>query len=937
MTNLYKFNRTIRHCIILGSFLIIAACGQNKTEQQMLLDAKSYLAKGDSAAASIELRNTLQKNNKNGEAHYLLGNIHLTLGNLGIAEKEFNRATQTGWNQQQTQIALARTLIATQKFQKLLDDIPLQEAWSADTKANITALRALAAAGLNKTALAKTMLEDARNYKKDALEVFKTTTLLQLAGLQDGDASQTLELALASYPQNTKILLLLASSNMQKKEYAIAVDNYRKVLSIEPPNLITTSVHEARIGLARLQIMEKNLDEANATLAPLLKANEKNPEANHLSGLISFSRKDYNRAEGYIRNLLTVLPGHNPSQLLMGKIKYALKEFEQASHHFTLYLKAVPDDLSARMLLTQTYIDMTQAERALSALQPVLAHDPDNTFALALQSQIAFLKNDTNKGIKTLEKAIKTSPENLILQKQLIKAYITSGQTEKALQKLKIFRTLNDNSQENQKLTISAYLEAGNIDQAIKIAAQMLDTDPENPATLALNGSLHTANNNLTLARKYFNQAREQQRDLSSAIIGLAHLEEREGNIDQAITLYQSLIESDQAGTIPMLALGELAGKQNRTSDMLSWLEKARTAAPTDLKSRITLTNYYLQQSQSNKAETYIKEALKISPENIKVMTVYSRVLIAQKRYNDALLPLKKLVERYPDATTPHLLLGEVFSQLGRIKEARKHLKTVLKTQPDNIFATVFMAETEFKAGDYNNSILYAKNLQRMQPELLTGYLLEGNIWLARKNQTKAYTAYDLAWSRQQTADLAKKLFVTSRSPGTFEKAIKPLLSWLKQHPEDNETRLFLATVYQSEQHSNKAIQEYESILKQNPDVSAALNNLAWLYSLNNNPKALDMAERAYRLTPENPGIQDTYGWILTQQAQPEKGLRLIEQAMQTLPDNLDVRFHLASALIKSGKKIQGRQVLKEILNQGKIFESREQAQLLLKTSDSAE
>ena len=112
---------------------------------------------------------------------------------------------------------------------------------------------------------------------------------------------------------------------------------------------------------------------------------------------------------------------------------------------------------------------------------------------------------------------------------------------------------------------------------------------------------------------------------------------------------------------------------------MLSWLEKARASTPADLKSRLILANYYLHQSQPNKAETYIKEALKISPENIEVMTIYGRILIAQKRYNEALPTLKNLVKKHPDSSIPHLLLGEAFSQLGMVKKARHHLQTSTK------------------------------------------------------------------------------------------------------------------------------------------------------------------------------------------------------------------------------------------------------------------
>ena len=931
MSNLKKFRRTVRYFFLLSSFFAIAGCSQGKSEQQMLLDAKSYLNNGDPAAASIELRNTLQKNNENAEAHYLLGNIHLTLGNVAIAEKKFHRAAQTGWDQKQTYLALAHTYVVAKKFQELLD-IPFQKTWSADTKADITALRALAAAGLNQAELAKTTLNKASSYKKDAIEVFKTTAIFQLSELHDGDALETLELALVSYPKNSRILLLLAASHVHNKEHPAAAKIYKEILSIEPANLVTTSVHEARIGLARLQVAEKKLSQASATLAPLLRSNEKNPEANYLSALISFNKKDFKRAESYTQNLLSILPNHLPSQLLMGRIKYALKELEQASHHISLYLKATPDNLAAQMLQAQIYIDLSQPNRALSILQPILKHNPRNTTALVLQSQLAFLNNDKNKGIKTLEKALKITPDDAVLQKQLVKAYIANDKATIALQKLKTFKALNNNIPVSQKLAISAYLSTGETNKAIKIAAEMLNANPDDPDTLALNGSLHATNNDLSRAREYFNRARQQQSNLPSAIIGLAQLEEREGNIDQSVALFKKLIESNQTDTLPMLALSQLAGKQNRTDDMLSWLEKARASSSTDLKSRLILANYYLHQSQPNKTETYIKEVLKISPENVAAMTIYGRVLIAQKRYNEALPTLRNLAEKHPDSSVPHLLLGEAFSQLGMMEKAHHHLLTVLKIQPDNAFASIFMAKAAFKAGNYNESIKYAKNLQKAPAALFTGYLLEGNIWLARKDNNNAYSAYSLAWKQQQTADVAKKLFATSKPFALFKKKIEPLLTWLKQHPEDYNTRLFLATAYQGKQRNYKAIHEYETILKQNPDVSSALNNLAWLYSLDNNPKALDMAERAYRLTPENPGIQDTYGWILSKQGQPEKGLRLLEQALQMLPDNPDIRFHHANALIKSGKKTRGKQLLKELLNQNKTFESREQAQDLLQT-----
>jgi Tfp pilus assembly protein PilF len=206
----------------------------------------------------------------------------------------------------------------------------------------------------------------------------------------------------------------------------------------------------------------------------------------------------------------------------------------------------------------------------------------------------------------------------------------------------------------------------------------------------------------------------------------------------------------------------------------------------------------------------------------------------------------------------------------------------------------------------------------------------EGDVSMVKKDYKKAHSAYNNAWTRQQTAELAIRFFSASKHNVNFDDAIQPILTWIADHPNDSSTRFFLATTYQAAEKNDDAIKEYEKVLEEAPDNSAALNNLAWLYSQKGNPKALGLAERAYRSAPENPGVLDTYGWILVQQNQVEKGQRLIKQAMELLPDNLEIRYHYATALFKSGNENEGRQLLEKLLKQNEPFNGRNEAQQLL-------
>ena len=81
------------------------------------------------------------------------------------------------------------------------------------------------------------------------------------------------------------------------------------------------------------------------------------------------------------------------------------------------------------------------------------------------------------------------------------------------------------------------------------------------------------------------------------------------------------------------------------------------------------------------------------------------------------------------------------------------------------------------------------------------------------------------------------------------------------------------------------------------------MNNLAYTLAERQGSPAegLTFAERAYRLSPGEPGILDTLGWTYHLLGEHDKALPLLVEAARLAPKNADILLHaaIASAVAK--------------------------------------
>jgi len=931
MRNMIRTIVPARLAVLVLASLLLVGCGFGPDDQQMVEAAKKYLAEGKLREAAIELKNALQDNSSNAEARYILGGLDLDFGDTESAEKEFRRAGESGWPEGQARVGYARALINGNKFQNMLDDVEIKDSYTADERANLYALRAVAYAGLNDYSKSREAHTKAAAIDPGAYQVMKVGIQLQLI---DGDydaAEAAMKKAQDAYPDNQELELLKAVTAIKKDDQPGALAAYRRVIELDPIGMISIYARKARLGLARMEITNKQLDQAQAALDPLLKENSGEPQVNYIGGLLAYEQGKLGLAEERLLNVLKVAPDHAQTQLLYGTVSFAKQEYEQAAYYLAKYVSAVPGNLGARKLLGRTYMKLGRLEEARATFKKGLQDSGDDAELLALVGLAQLQGGDTSAGIEGLENAVKASPESAPLRNELVKAYISAGEIDNAIEQLDAMMAEGGDVDRTTTLLILAHLKGGHFDKAISLALEMLSRKPDDPDVLTLVGTVFAATDDRAEARKYFNKVLKLKPGDVLATLSLARIAELDDRLDDAETLYKSVVSIEADNTTALLALARLAEKQDKMQAMVDWLEKARTAAPRDIKSRMILTEYYLRKGQTKEAGILVKEALKIAPRDTTLMSLQIRVYMAEGQYNEALVPLNELVTRVPDSMFARVMLGETYMKLGQLDNSRRQIQLVLDKEQYNIPALALMTKLEQLSGNQEKALEYAALIQKTEPDLSIGYELAGDSWRARYYHSRAASAYSQAWERKPSAALATKLSEAYTRSGKPEQAVIPLEKWLADHPDDATVLVYLGMAYQGMGQDAKAVGVYEKALAAKPYDQTALNNLAWLYSQQDNPKALDLAERAYKANPEESGIQDTYGWILVQNGKIDKGRNMLKKAMERMSTVPEVRYHYAVALLKSGEEKQAREMLKKLLDEVESFDGRDDAVRLMK------
>ena len=477
--------------------------------------------------------------------------------------------------------------------------------------------------------------------------------------------------------------IALAQLNFAQGDSAGATALLKKLINdSSSPDHVTT----AQVTLATMYLRQKQIDEADALVADVLKKDGRNIAGLKLRAAIRMDRDQLDGAISDLRQALNDQPREVDLMSMLavayersGSIDLAGKEFADAMQ-VSNFNPGVGLDYVA-FLRRRGSLD--QAEDVLNDLA---SRWPKNIAVLSTLAQVKLAHQDW-AGAEEIAKRIKTLSTNQATADELLGAALAGG--SKYNESMAAFEDAYKSDPSDpgpMAALVRAYVSGGKTDQAISFLQSVLKANPGNAQALILLGSLQLANKAPDQARQSFTTAIEKspQNVMGYQALANYYISQKDyGNATK--TLQAGLKQQPDSFALQLSSAGiaEVTGDYDTAiSDYRALLEKNPGSIVVMNNLASLLADHRTDKASLDQAET-LAQALQRSP------VPQFKDTLGWVKYREAdpkaALPLlESAATALPGVALVHYHLGMTYIATGQPEKAREQFKVALDHLTDH-------------------------------------------------------------------------------------------------------------------------------------------------------------------------------------------------------------------------------------------------------------
>ena len=319
-----------------------------------------------------------------------------------------------------------------------------------------------------------------------------------------------------------------------------------------------------------------------------------------------------------------------------------------------------------------------------------------------------------------------------------------------------------------------------------------------------------------------------------------------------------------------------------------------------------------LQRASSADASEFYQDYLKKYPAANEVRIAYARLLIADNHADLAREQLQWLLEKNPEDAEITLAIGLLATEMGDFDTTEKSFNKALSLGYKDTNAVHFYLGQIYEETKRPDMAMQSYQMVKSGGRYLPAQIryadllaLKGHLKEAREHLQKLPAAND-----QQAAHLILAEAQILRRSKAHKEVFDLLNDGLKKLPDYPELLYDRALAADKLGKFNIVEQDLRKLIKLKPDNAHAYNALG--YSLAERgaqlPEALKLIRKAVELSPEDPYIMDSLGWVYYRMGNFVEGLNYLNLAFAARPDP-EIAAHLGEVLWAKGAKDDAKDI----------------------------
>ena len=910
--------------------LAVAACSKPSPDQ-LVASAREALAKNDPKAAVVQLKAALQERSEDADARFLLGQALLETDDFPAAEKELRKAIDLGAARPAVDPWLAQALLRQGDFIGVVE--LASNAQPSDNRGKAMLLTAVGEAQIQLG-----HPEAAEGIFKSAVEADPTYSRANIGVARlraaSGDLDKALEIttaALATAPKEYEGWRLKGDILLAKRQLDEAAGAYRKAIEAKPDFV---PAHSALIGVL---LRQNKQEEAEKSLTAMQQVAPKNPQTVYAGALVAYGSGDLKRAHDAASLYSGIAPDDLRGALLAGEIDYRLHSYSSAESNLAKVVQRAPGYVYARRLLTATYLESGRPVLALQTLKPVLGAVDSDPALMGLAGEVFLRNGQADVAAKYFQKASVAQPDATPIKAGLALTHLAQGDLDRGYQELRSAAESDTSGISADLALIATLMRQQKYDDALAAIDRLEKKQPDKALPHNLRGLSLVGKKDTQRARQSFERALAIDPQFLPAALNLAAMDIKDNKPADAENRLRAIVDKNPANSQALLALAGLRERnytrtpeEAKNKEVVDLINRAIAAAPTDANARLALVAHYLAIHDASKAIAAAQDADAAIPNSSEVLAALAQAQRAGNDANQALKTYGRLAQLRPESPEPLVRMAEIEVGNKNYDQAADLLRRALALRPDLVSAQRGLISVELDANHLQQAVSVAHEVQKQRPKEAVGYIFEGDIYAARKKWPESIAAYRLGMKQAPTSEVASRLYGALLASGSKAEAEKVASSWMAEHADDRRFRMYVAEAAITHGDAARAHKEYETLLAKDPNNPVLLNNLAWSAGKVNDPKAIEYAEKANQLAPNQALIMDTLGTLLVDKGDVTRGLELLRKAADSPGSPPAIRLSLSRALIKSGQKDAARKELTDLQALGDKYSDQAEVERLL-------